>query len=299
MTRFSVPDLSQLAPAALIEALDYEAVLAELMADVTARFAAAGIDYDVGGLETDPAKIVMEVAAYRETLLRALVNDKARAVLLAYAGGSDLDHIGALFATARKVIVPAAGGAPAVMETDEEYRRRIQLAPEAFSVAGPAGAYAYFALAAHPSLVDAAVVSPSPGRVDVVVLARDGDGTPAEAAVTAVAAALSAKTTRPLTDDTRVRGPAILDAEVAVTIRIRPGPDPALIEARAVDRLAAHAAERRRVGLALRRDGLIAAARSVGAIEQVIVTLPAEDAEPGPYGVVHVTGISVAVEVVP
>ncbi len=57
-------DISGLGRPAVIEALDYEAILMALMADANARFAAAGIPYNVGTLETDPVKIVLEVAAY-------------------------------------------------------------------------------------------------------------------------------------------------------------------------------------------------------------------------------------------
>ena len=81
---------------AVIEELAFETILAELMADAVARFAAAGIDYDVGNLETDPVKIVLEAAAYRETLLRARVNDAARANLLSFAAATDLDHLAGL-----------------------------------------------------------------------------------------------------------------------------------------------------------------------------------------------------------
>ncbi|MGN0014614.1 MAG: baseplate J/gp47 family protein [Candidatus Gastranaerophilaceae bacterium] len=46
-------------------------------------------------------------------------------------------------------------------ESDEHYIERILLAPEGFSVAGPEAAYIYFALSAHPSIIDAAVDVPS------------------------------------------------------------------------------------------------------------------------------------------
>ncbi len=46
-------------------------------------------------------------------------------------------------------------------ESDENYIKRILLAPEGFSVAGPELAYIYFALSAHPSIVDVSVDVPS------------------------------------------------------------------------------------------------------------------------------------------
>ena len=65
------------------------------------------------------------------------------------------------------------------MESDPDFRRRIQLAPEGFSVAGPEGAYIFHALSADPGVLDACATSPSPGEVVVTVLARAGDGTAA------------------------------------------------------------------------------------------------------------------------
>ncbi len=177
VARFLAPDLTQLAPANLIEEIDAEAILAAQKAFVLARWAEVRTvrpdlpPLDTLGLETEPLTILLEAFAYRETLLRALVNDKARAVLLAYATGPDLDHLGALFATFRMGRVPATDNAPAVLESDDRFRRRIQLAPEACSCAGPSGAYIYYALTLAPSIVDAYAFSPRDGQVQVVVAA--------------------------------------------------------------------------------------------------------------------------------
>ena len=89
-------DLSRLPAPTVVEAIDYETVLAALKADLVARWP----DY-TADLESDPAIKLLEVAAYREVLLRQRVNDAARAVLVATAIGSDLDHLGALLNVAR------------------------------------------------------------------------------------------------------------------------------------------------------------------------------------------------------
>src|SRR4249919_257616 len=49
--------------------------------------------YDVGDLEFDPVKIITENAAYFELLLRDRVDQAARAVMLAFSFGSNLDAI--------------------------------------------------------------------------------------------------------------------------------------------------------------------------------------------------------------
>ena len=68
-------DLSFLPRPASIETIAFEAILDARMADLVARFTAAGATYDVGPLETDPAKILQEVDAYREVIVRQRIDD--------------------------------------------------------------------------------------------------------------------------------------------------------------------------------------------------------------------------------
>jgi phage-related baseplate assembly protein len=115
MSRFSAINLAQLPPPQLIDLLDFERVLAELKDFVRLKLTEEGSTLlDTLNLESDPIVKILKVVAYRETLLRALINDKAKAVLLAFAIGTDLDHIGALFGVARMV----EGG---VTEDDERF----------------------------------------------------------------------------------------------------------------------------------------------------------------------------------
>lgn len=78
VARFLAPDLTQLAPAKLIEEIDAEAILAAQKAFVLARWAEVRQKrpdlppLDTLGLETEPLTILLEAFAYRETLLRAL-----------------------------------------------------------------------------------------------------------------------------------------------------------------------------------------------------------------------------------
>jgi len=75
----------------VIEQIDYESLLSALRADLQARLPTFN-----AWLESDPIMKLLEVAAYREMLLRQQFNDRARSVMLAYALGADLDHLGAL-----------------------------------------------------------------------------------------------------------------------------------------------------------------------------------------------------------
>ena len=55
----------------------------------------------------------------------------------------------------------SAGGVE--IEDDEAYRERVLLAPESFSVAGPVGAYQYWARQASPAVVDVHVANDTDG----------------------------------------------------------------------------------------------------------------------------------------
>lgn len=101
-------------------------------------------------------------------------------------------------------------------ETDEAYRERIHLAPERFSAAGPSGAYQYWATTAHPSIVDVAVRSPSPGVVEIRPL-LSGGVIPSQDILDAVLAICDSKSVRPLTDQVTVLAPSAVN----YTIRMR------------------------------------------------------------------------------
>ena len=263
MDRFSAIDLSQLPAPDVIEPLDFETILAALVTDVTARFQAAGVDYDVGGLETDPVRIVLESAAYRELLMRARVNDAARAVLIAYAAGSDLDHLGSFYGVARE-----AG------ETDDRFRSRIQLAPEAFSTAGSAGAYIFHAMATDPSVAHAHAFTISPGAVTVVIAGASGEPVTDEV-LQVVVTRLNRDDIRPLTDAVTVRKATSVSVDVTATLTLARGPDPVLIEAEARASVLAYLAGRYRIGADVHGSGVIAAL-TVAGVEKVALTDPSE-----------------------
>lgn len=129
--------------------------------------------------------------------------------------------------------VSSGGTAP---ETDDHLRSRIQAAPNQFSVAGPAGAYRFFALGADPSVIDAQVTSPAPGQVNVHVLTGPISQQPAaspnpvgiasSALLEKVQSALSADNVRPLTDTVNTLAVTEVDYQIVGTITIYADADP-------------------------------------------------------------------------
>jgi phage-related baseplate assembly protein len=102
--------------------------------------------------------------------------------MLAYAAGSDLDQIGANSSVPRLVITPPDDTTfpptPAVMESDTDYRLRIQQAPEGLSTAGSTGAYQFHGRSADGRVADISVISPEPACVTVSVLSRENTAWP-------------------------------------------------------------------------------------------------------------------------
>lgn len=275
MSAFTQIDLSTLPSPDVVEELSFEEILAAMLADLQARdpiFTAL--------VESDPAYKILEVCAYREMVVRQRVNDAARATMLAYAVGSDLDQIGALFGVMRLEITPANPEAippvAAVMETDVDFRRRIQLSLEGFSVAGPKGAYVFHALGANGDVLDASATSPSPGDVVISVLSRIGNGAASAPLLAAVDAALNDEAIRPLTDQVTVQTATIVNYTVVADIYTFPGPDSSAVMTAANAALEAYIDSTHRIGRDVTLSGIYAALHQPG-VQRVELTLPAAD----------------------
>ncbi len=274
-------NLSRLPFPEVVETLSIEAIIAEAKQElidlITEVDAAAGAAIAaVLQLESEPLVKLIEIFAMREGNLRQRVNDAGRAIMVAYAVGADLDHLGARFGVFRLEITPAdpEHGVAAVMESDEAFRRRVLLAPEAFSVAGPEGAYQSHALDASGDVLDASATSPTPGAVLITVLSRLNEGVPSPELLALVEAAVSAEDVRPLTDFVTVAAAEILTFEVEATITTFAGPDAAVVMAEARSRLDAYLTESFKLGRDVTRNGIASALRPEG-VHDVALTQPA------------------------
>ena len=184
----TLSDLASLPTPAVIETLSFETIFAELQTEFQARYP----DYSAL-LASDPAVKLLEVAAYREVLLRNRINAAAKAALLAFATGSDLDHLAAFYGVTRLV-----------NENDEALRLRTRQRIIGFANAGGAAHYRYWALSASPEVADVEVDSPQPGRVRISVLAKGEEQTVPDAILDAVKAVVLRDDIRVLTDTIEV-----------------------------------------------------------------------------------------------
>lgn len=285
---FTSVDLSRLPAPTIVELLDFETIRAEAIAQFQTFF--PSFDATV---ESDPVVKLIELFAYRELLFRQRVNDAARAVMPASAIGADLDHLAALFGVARFLLDPGdpdQGIAP-TYESDADFRRRMVLAPEGYSVAGPEGAYIFHALSADADVLDASAISPEPGEVLVTVLSRSGDGTPAAEVLDAVEARLTSNDVRPLTDLVTVVPAEIVEFAVTATITFYSGPDRSVVLAAAETRLAEHLASALRLGRDVTRAGIIAALHPEG-VQNIVLASPAADIVLSRQQAGHCTGVT-------
>jgi len=275
-------DLSQLPAPTIVEALDYETILAERKAALIALFPndeqadiAATLE-----LESEPLAKLVQENAYRELTWRQRVNEAAKATMLAFSRGTDLDQVAANVNVERLVIDPgdpdAVPPVEPVYEGDAELRLRAQRAFEGLSVAGPRGAYVFHALSADGRVADASAISPSPAVAIVTVLAQAGNGEADQELLDTVEAALSAEDVRPVGDRLTVQSAEIVDYAIDATLYLYPGPEqePVLDAARA--KAERYATEQRRLGRDIRLSAIFAALHVEG-VQRVELTTPAAD----------------------
>lgn len=290
MSQFTAINLALVAAPKVIEELDFEQIYSAMLADLVQRIP----EFDAL-IESEPVIKVLQVAAYREMLLRQRINDAASAVMLPYSKGTDLENLGALFGVTRLLISPADNAAvppvAAVYESDDDYRYRIQLSLEGLSTAGPEGAYIFHALSADGLVLDASAVSPTPGEVVITVLSRTGNGAPSSELLDTVEAALSSEGVRPLTDYVQVQAASIVNYQVEATLHFFAGPDRAVIMANAQAAIEAYVAGQHRLGKDVTLSGIYAALHQPG-VQRVDLVSPAANLVVDRQSATYCTGIT-------
>lgn len=275
-------DLSQLPAPDVVETLDYETIYAERKATLLSLYPEAERAAVARALtlESEPLVKLLQENAYREVVWRQRVNDAAQAVMLAYATGNDLDQMGAGFNVARLTITPADDTTlpptAAVLESDEDFRLRIQQAFDGLSVAGPVGAYTFYGRSADGRVADVSVVSPSPASVTVTVLSREGDGTASDELVAIVAAALNGEEVRPVGDRVTVQSAEIVPYQIDATLYLYAGPEAEPIRAAAEKQLQTYISAQHRLGRDIRRSAIYAALHVEG-VQRVELAAPLDD----------------------
>lgn len=278
MTRFSPIRIDRLPFPNVIVPVDFEAILAEFKDKLPVYIEDDDLRAEIAGilaapLEGEPLVALLQTFAYFYMTKVGEENDKAKALMLPYSTGRDLEVLAYnLYGTSK-----LEG------ESDDALRERAMLSWEALSTAGPYGAYTFHALSAHPRVKGVNVLGPEsgealPGQVKIVVLSKDGNGTASPSMVSAVLSYLNAEDRRPLTDQVLVVAAVPLTYAVQAVIYVSPGPDHEIIKAAVRDRLAAFVGDRQKIGGIVPLSGLHAAL-TVEGVERVSLVTPTEDLE--------------------
>lgn len=293
-------DLSQLPAPDVVEALDYETLLAERKATLISLYPAEQQDAVARtlALESDPVVKLIQENAYREVILRQRVNEAAKAVMVAYSLADDLDQLGANNGVTRLTLTAAdettIPPTDAVMESDDDYRVRIASAFEGLSVAGPSGAYEYHAKSADGRVADASAISPSPACVTITVLAREGNGQAAADLLAVVDVALNDENVRPVSDRVTVQSAEIIEYSIDATLYLYPGPEAEPIRAASEAKLAAFITAQARLGRDIRKSALYAALHVEG-VQRVDLAAPVADVVLDKTQAAYCTGYSITV----
>nr|WP_314059041.1 baseplate J/gp47 family protein [uncultured Neisseria sp.] len=231
-------------------------------------------------LESEPLTIDLQQQAYQEIILRQRINQAAAATLLAFAQGSDLDHLAAAKGIERKTIISAdpTTNPPteAVYETDDDLRRRVQLYPEKLAAAGPRAAYEAHALDAAPDITDARAVRVSPGTVAVYIQTSSNQGIPSGRTLETVNAYLSDESRRPLCDTVTVHAGTPKEIRISARITYEDGPDKEIVKARQLQDLNQMLEQHKRLGAQIALSKIIGALDTDG-VKKVELTEPRQD----------------------
>ncbi|WP_432786955.1 hypothetical protein AAEX37_01016 [Oligella sp. MSHR50489EDL] len=302
MTKYFNPlneiDLSLLPKPNFVEEIDYEQLL-EKNKSLFLSNVPADIKGDVArtlDLESEPITILLQVLSYKEMYLRQRVNDAARATMLAFAEGSDLDHIGATSRVKRKLLQAAdlAANPPIeeIQESDNAYRKRIQLSPESYTSAGPYSAYMFYALSADSAIKDISITRPKPGDVAVYVMSHTETGKSTELTLSKVSQALNAESIRPLNDTVLVNNVSVVNYSIDAEIVFYADAYQDLVYQAAIENLEIYIKRNHLIGRDITRAGIIAALKVEG-VQDVVINTPDKNIEVSPEEVAYCEGYEI------
>lgn len=217
----AVLDITTLPAPAVIQEVDYEAILARQKAQFLTEWDALRVTYpelpayDTLSIESDPVGIVTQAESYREMLLLARINEAARARLLAFAVGSDLDQLAAFYDVVRQP-----------NETDTRLKTRVILAIQGRSTGGPKERYKSIAMNADVRVASVEVyrVGRSP-LIYVAIYSTEPNGVASEGLLAIVRAALENDNVQLVNDEFVVASAVLTVVNIVANIWLLPDAD--------------------------------------------------------------------------
>lgn len=297
----NIIDLNNLPVPKVVQELSYKTLLAQRKA----KFLSLQENDDMRQhwqarlqLESEPVVKLLEENAYLELLLRTHINESAKAVMLAYATGSDLDQLGALFGVTRLIIqaedLKSNPPTPAKYEDDERLRTRIQMSLEGLTTAGSRASYEFHALSTSAKVKDVDVTSPTAGTVKVAILSTEGQGTADSDLINAVKEQLNAEHIRPLTDTVLVESAVILPYEIRATLTLYPSVLESVVMANVNQAITHYVNKQHLLGIDITLSGIYSALHQEG-VQNVKLTQPLADLIVQPHQAAYCTQIQLNV----
>ena len=242
----------------IIEKLSYEEIFSRMKEELVNR------DTSFTALvESDPAIKILEVAAWRELLLRERINEAVKSNLLKFATGEDLDNLAEFYGAERQ------DG-----EEDERFRKRIKARIVGSSTGGSKEHYRFQALSADSRVKDALVESKVPGKVQISIVSTQlsTTGIALEELLEIVKKQVTRDDIRVLTDTVTVIGCNITEIDIHSRMSISPVISKEEIKKQFIKKFEAN----RRLGWNVTRSWIIANLFVEG-VENVELIEPKED----------------------
>ncbi|MFC5509267.1 baseplate J/gp47 family protein [Bosea massiliensis] len=156
-------DLAGFPAPQVVEEVQVESIIDDMITDFEGRMPSM---VGIVGLESEPTTKNIQVCAAREAQIRARVNDAARANLLKYATGTDLDNLAVFYDVVRMT-----------GEDDDRLKLRVILAIQGRSPGGTKARYRKIALDSSIRVADAEVYREGTRpTVKIAVYSTDGNG---------------------------------------------------------------------------------------------------------------------------
>ncbi|WP_019236524.1 baseplate assembly protein [Wolbachia pipientis] len=182
----------------IIEPLNFEEIFFRMKEELVSRDASF-----TGLVESDPAIKILEVAAWRELLLRQRMNEAVKSNLLKFAKGEDLDNLAEFYGVEREK----------KKKRMKDLERRVKAKIAGWSTGGSKEYYKYHALSADSRVKDALVESPIPGKVQISILSTQ-TGILSEELLEIVKKQVTRDDIRVLTDTVTVVGCNITEIDI-------------------------------------------------------------------------------------
>ncbi len=264
--RYVADTLTDLPAPAFVELLSWQVISAQMQAALQSL---SGNAYYL--LPSDPAIKVLDIAADQEIKVRQRINEVGLVGMVAYARGADLDNLGETFWQTRRLVVNDSDPDNPILETDDAYRRRIELAPEAQNTAGAEGSYEYHALSASGKVRDARAYSPAPAEAVLYILsAEDNTGIPSAELLALVETYVNGKVRRPAGDRLSVQPAEIIRYNLIATIWLYHGTVQADALAAAEAAFAAYRKKAEHIGHGATESGVFQALHQPGVYRVVL-----------------------------